>query len=590
MAQSRSAAAKHQGLHLIHVAYLRGDEETVIKELRRNHRRLYERTRDRSTPLMLAALMGHDTIVKLLLKEGGVRLQRKPRAAYHKAEDSQGLRALDYAEETQLMKRKRFHFLRHNMGSEHPLAIDRRAEIRRMLSMLPRALLQLNNAEHTSIFIGKSGSKILTFALVDVQETGQTIGKQKTPALIKVRSENLALKYTLSGTKFDNGAKKPEPEHQGRFLAGHCEPQLSSWSALESVRVLHNKPKNTSISWLVKRLGTLRGAILGDARNIVIQIDDAPYTPGSQRRDAILPEFPEMKFVPLQPKVKGAVFGTYEEELDQIGFDNKAVERVANKINPERCMNMEQSESAQALSSILSGPNYATESRYPEEDDEYESDATMTEEYPTDDASAMAVPELEEGIPQNAITQPNREQQPGSLLLDRSEVRTPQRPIRCEMNQLFDRISKSEEVSKLKLQEFRFPGFMFDDRLYAQRTLYRTPLCRKALKGKAQSYPYDSRRFVAKSNSIEKRQFHGSFVDNHDEVRPHIGRRAFAFDSFSTRKGMDDNHGLHTREGLKGNYGLHGTRRGGICRNLSGLLMGRMLGRIVQTEARTNPQ
>ncbi|KAK8108531.1 hypothetical protein PG984_014332 [Apiospora sp. TS-2023a] len=99
------------GLSQLHLACLNGDSRKVNATLQTHPESIEQTTPDGTTPLMLAALMGHLEVFRFLLWDRS--------ADIHK-ETIKGMKAADHARETEFAKLARAEYIEAGLAEENP--------------------------------------------------------------------------------------------------------------------------------------------------------------------------------------------------------------------------------------------------------------------------------------------------------------------------------------------------------------------------------------------------------------------------------------------------------------------------------------
>ncbi|XXH04610.1 low-affinity Zn(2+) transporter zrt2 [Hypoxylon texense] len=310
-------AAEELGLKPIHLACLEGDFEAVVALAAEDgvmdaltEPQTGADWRLRETPIKLAALMGHRSIVEFFIERGALLVHDSVRNDTH---------ASLYAREDGLAEQRRDFYLRTiQTGREDLDAVNARKTIYELLSSPgrrgvlkavrgPRA--DLGYADYK---LGKQGRHIIVYAPVYRIKTDISLQRKKTIGVITTKGQGDVLMAAHSGFRLggdhdekclntnqwnyialhhiaavidfkfpgnlhDNGARPVEDDaHRGRAHAGHVEVLLASWYALEMTRRVTGR-RDAPLAWLLARMRRVKkAATLGDARCAVVLIDHQP--------------------------------------------------------------------------------------------------------------------------------------------------------------------------------------------------------------------------------------------------------------------------------------------------------------------------
>ncbi|KAI1777960.1 hypothetical protein F4818DRAFT_330868 [Hypoxylon cercidicola] len=310
-------AAAELGLRPIHLASLDGDLETVVVLASEDNvidvltePQTGADWRLRETPIKLAALMGHLSLVEFFIDRRASLVHDNVRNDTH---------ASSYAREDGLAEQRRDFYLRTiQIGRENLDAVNARKTIYQLLSSPGRRSV-LNamrgpraDLGYADYRLGKQGRNIVVYAPVYRIKTDITLQRNKTIGVITVKGQGDVLmaahsgfrlggdhdekcldtnqwnyialhhiaaliKFKFPGNLHDNGARPVEDDaHRGRAHAGHVEVLLASWYSLEMARRVTGN-QGASTDWLLARLHRVKPATtLGAARCAVIMIDHQP--------------------------------------------------------------------------------------------------------------------------------------------------------------------------------------------------------------------------------------------------------------------------------------------------------------------------
>ncbi|KAK7961085.1 ankyrin repeat protein [Apiospora saccharicola] len=321
------------GLSKIHIACLNGDSRKVDEIVQAHPESIEQTAPDGTTPLMLAALMGHLEIFRFLLWDRS--------ADIHK-ETTKGMKAADHARETDFAKLARTEYIEAGLAEENPLAASNRKGILSLLFNPSRRIIakrlhrQGGDAAPAEMRLAPNGSKLDVYARIDSIETGVPLPDIKTLGFIMPERDGLPICSTFdfarhsqdaaaqgpsyfagSGWKTshrrnpqvvdselwtwvahklvaprfghvfprgrDNGNLRPEPEHIGRVQASHVEVQLSTFYVFSLTEALvARRPDQHEAEYIREQFHCLlddkvrKKMTLGARRTMVIFIDSWP--------------------------------------------------------------------------------------------------------------------------------------------------------------------------------------------------------------------------------------------------------------------------------------------------------------------------
>ncbi|KAK8057787.1 hypothetical protein PG996_011724 [Apiospora saccharicola] len=242
------------GLSKIHIACLNGDSRKVDEILQTHPESIEQTAPDGTTPLMLAALMGHLEVFRFLVWDRS--------ADIHK-ETIKGMEAADHARESDFAKLARAEYIEAGLAEENPLATSNRKGILSLLLNPSRRIIakrlhrQGGDSAPAEMRLAPNGSKTDVYARIDSIETGVPLPDIKTLGFIMPERDGLPI---CSGFNFARHSQDPAAQGPSYFAG-------SGWKT--------SPKRNPQFQCLLD--GKVRkNMTLGARRTMVIFIDSWP--------------------------------------------------------------------------------------------------------------------------------------------------------------------------------------------------------------------------------------------------------------------------------------------------------------------------